>query len=135
MRKPIHHSQWEWSTTMKAMRQVSLELGKHNFYTPMLHIAVLVKVPLVGDAIASQYSEVCFASWDPGLNALIATVTGSARLVGKGMICDDDLAVIVGVQPDGSGALVRHVEGKHNDPLSSEAVELIDMDRVPQDPL
>jgi hypothetical protein len=62
------------------------------------------------------------------LNALIATVTGSARPVDKGSITEDDLAVIVGVRPDGQGALVRHVEGKRNDPPSTEAVEMMDMD-------
>ncbi|MEJ2563413.1 MAG: hypothetical protein P8Z42_12095 [Anaerolineales bacterium] len=42
---------------------------------------------------------------------------------------DDDLSVIVGVQPDGSGALVRHVAGKRNDSPSSESVEMMGMDR------
>ena len=46
----------------------------------------------------------------------------------KGGIAEDDLAVIVGVRPDGRGALVRHVEGKRNDPPSSEAMEMMDMD-------
>jgi hypothetical protein len=38
--------------------------------------------------------------------------------------------VIAGVRPDGKGALIRHVEGKRNDPPSSEAVELMEMDRA-----
>lgn len=126
--KSIRRSVWEQSTAVKAMRQASLELSTRNFFTPMLRIADLVEIPVVGDTIASQYSEGCFATWDIKLNALIATVTGSARPVDKGDISDDDLAVIVGVQPDGSGALVRHVEGKRNDPPSSEAVEMMDMD-------
>jgi hypothetical protein len=93
----------------------------------MVLISNLVPVPAVSDAVASQYSEGCFSTWEPALGALIATVTGSARPVDKGAITDDDLAVIVGVQPDGSGALIRHVEGKQNDPPSSEAVEMMDM--------
>jgi hypothetical protein len=63
------------------------------------------------------------------LNALIATITGSARPVDKDNLTDDELAVIVGVRLDGQGALVRHVQGKRNDPPSSEAVEMILMDR------
>jgi len=47
--------------------------------------------------------------------------------VDKGSITEDDLAVIVGVRSDGRGALVRHVEGKRNDPPSVEAVEMMDM--------
>jgi hypothetical protein len=34
----------------------------------------------------------------------------------------------VGVRGDGKGAQVRHVQGRRNDPPSSEAVELMDMD-------
>jgi hypothetical protein len=48
--------------------------------------------------------------------------------VDKGSITEDDLAVIVGVRSDGQGALVRHMEGKRNDPPSTEAVEMMDMD-------
>jgi hypothetical protein len=127
---PIQRSLWEQSAVVNAMRQASLELSTRNFFTPMVRIADLVEVPAVGDAVASQYSEGCFATWDITLDALIATVTGSARPVDKGDISDRDLAVIVGVQPDGSGALVRHVEGVRNDPPSSESVELMDMDIV-----
>ena len=128
--KPIRHFLWEESMAVKEMRQASLELNRRNFFTSMVRIADLVEVPALKDAIASQYSEGCFATWDMILNGLVATVTGSARPVDKGNIGDDDLSVIVGVQPDGSGALVRYVEGKRNDPPSSEAVELLDMDNT-----
>jgi len=82
----------------------------------------------VHDSVARQYSEGCFATWEPQLDALIATVTGSARTVNKGHINEDDLAVIVGVRPDGKGARVRHVEGKCNDLPSSESVEMMWLD-------
>jgi hypothetical protein len=94
----------------------------------MVRVEDLVHVPAIADSVASQYSEGCFATWEPKLSALIATVTGSARPVDKERITEDDLAVIVGVRPDGRGAQVRHVEGKRNDPPSSEAVEMMDMD-------
>jgi hypothetical protein len=125
---PIPRAQWNQSSAPEAMRNAGLALGQRDFFTRMVRVADLVHVPTVEDAISSQYSEGCFATWDPKLNALIATVTGSARPVDKGNISEDDLAVIVGVKKDGSGALVRHIEGKQNDPPSSEAVELIDMD-------
>ena len=67
-------------------------------------------------------------SWEPRLEALIATVTGSARPVDKGRLKDDDLAVIVGVTATGQGAQVRHVEGHLNTPPSTEAVEMMEMD-------
>jgi hypothetical protein len=110
------------------MTAAARQLGARNFFTKMVRIADLVHVPSVGDAVAEQYSEGCFSSWDPTLNALIATITGSARPVKKSDITEDDLAVIVGVRPDGKGALVRQVEGKQNSPPSSEALEMVDMD-------
>lgn len=119
---------WQGLSTPEAMRRAGKELGERNFFTEMVRIEDLVHVPAVNDSVASQYSEGCFATWDPHLDGLIATVTGSARPVDKGNITDDDLAVIVGVRPDGAGAVVRHVEGKRNDPPSSEAVEMMDMD-------
>jgi hypothetical protein len=47
----------------------------------------------------------------------------------KDQLTDDELAVIVGVRPDGKGALINHVAEKRNDPPSSEAVELMEMDK------
>lgn len=124
----IPRTLWSRLTTPSAMCVAARQLGERDFFTEMVRIADVVQVPVVTDVVASQYSEGCFATWDPTLGALVATVTGSARPVDKGDITEDDLAVIVGVRPDGMGALVRHVEGKHNDPPSSEAVEMMDMD-------
>jgi len=128
--KPISHSVWQGLSTPKAMTTAARQLGERNFFTKMVRIADLVHVPSVGDAVAEQYSEGCFSTWDPDLGALIATITGSARPVKKSDISEDDLAVIVGVRPDAKGALVREVEGKQNSPPSSEALEMIDMDTV-----
>lgn len=126
--EPIPRDLWQRLSTPAAMRAAGRELGRRNFFTEMVRIADLVHVPSVGDAVASQYSEGCFATWDPTLGALLATVTGSARPVEKGNITEDDLAVIVGVRPGAVGALVYHVEGKRNDPPSSESVEMMEMD-------
>jgi hypothetical protein len=126
--EPIAYSLWQSLDTPKAMRRAARELGKRSFFTEMVRINDLVHVPSVGEAVASQYSEGCFSTWDPTLGALIATVTGSARPLNKDNVTEDDLAVIVGVRPDGRGALVRHVMGKENAPPSSESVEMMGMD-------
>lgn len=126
--EPVKRDLWEGLSTPEAMRRAGQELGKRNFFTEMVRIEDLVHVPVVNDSVASQYSEGCFATWDAHLEALIATVTGSARPVDKGNITDDDLAVIVGVRDTGGGAVVRQVDGKRNDAPSSEAVEMMDMD-------
>ncbi len=125
---PIPYEAWASWEAPKAMRHAAMELGKRHFFTQMVRINDLVKVPAVQDSVASQYSEGCFGTWEPRGNALVATITGSARPVDKDNITEDDLAVLVGVRPGGVGAYVRHVEGKRNDPPSSEAVEMMDMD-------
>lgn len=124
---PIPQALWRTLSTPQAMREASRQLDRRHFFTNMIRIADLVDVPAVTEAVASQYSEGCFATWDPTLRALIATVTGSARPVDKGELSDHDLAVIVGVREDREGALIRHVEGLRNDPPSSEAVEMMEM--------
>lgn len=119
---------WFGLTAPDDMVLAGRELGVRNFFTEMVRIANLVSVPALDGAVSSQYSEGCFATWEPKINALIATVTGSARPVDKFKLTHDELAVIVGVREDGKGARIRHVDGKRNDPPSSEAVEMIEMD-------
>ncbi len=126
----ISRMHWDALRTPQAMRLAGQELGKRNFFTEMVMIERLVHVPAVSDAVASQYSEGCFATWEPKLSGLVATVTGSSRPVDKTDIGEGDLAVIVGVRPDGRGAVVRHVENHRNDPPSSESVEMFDMDSL-----
>lgn len=128
--EPVPRALWQGLASPAAMRRAGRELGKRHFFTQMIRIADLVSVPAVGDAVASQYSEGCFATYDAALGGLVATVTGSARPINKDSITEDDLAVIVGVRDDGKGALVRHVEGKRNIAPSSEAVEMKSMDQV-----
>lgn len=126
--QPIPHAVWKELAAPTAMIAAGQQLGERRFFTEMVRVADLVHVPALAEAVADQYSEGCFATWDPDLSALIATVTGSARPVDKGNIQEDDLAVILDVRPDEQGAVVSQVEGKRNDPPSSEAVEMRGMD-------
>jgi len=129
---PISLATWQALTTPPAMVLAGQELGRRQFFTPMVPVGELVTMPRLHGAIASQYSEGCFATWEPQIDGLVATITGSARPVDKGNLGPDELSVIVGMRPDRLGVRVRRVEGKHNDPPSSEAVELIGMDaRLP----
>jgi hypothetical protein len=129
----ISTSEWEQLTTPRAMHTAGRELGRRSFFTEMVRVANLVSAPAIHEAVSSQYSEGCYSTWDPKIDALITTITGSARPVAKDNLTDDELAVIVGLRKDGLGALVREVEGKRNDPPSSEAVEMLLMDRsLPQ---
>lgn len=124
----IAHDTWRSLTTPKAMRTASAALGERGFFTDMVRISDLVQAPAVSGAVASQYSEGCMGTWEPGLQAVISSITGSARPVDKGNISDDELAVVARVREDGRGVYVREVEGKRNDPPSSEAFEMVDID-------
>jgi hypothetical protein len=124
----ITAEQWSRLSTIQEMTRASHELGKRDFFTEMIHVSEVAEVPGFSDAISSQYSEGCFATWDEQVNGLITTITGSASPVRKEDIGDKDLAVIVGLKPEQDGALIRQVEGHPNHPPSSEAVEMIGMD-------
>jgi hypothetical protein len=110
------------------MTRASHELGKRDFFTEMIKVSQVAEIPGFSEAISQQYSEGCFATWEPRINGLLTTITGSARPVRKENITDKDLAVIVGVKPQRDGALIRKVDGHPNHPPSSEAVEMIGMD-------
>jgi hypothetical protein len=110
------------------MTRASQELGQRDFFTEMIRVSQLAEIPGFSEAISSQYSEGCFATWEPRIDGLLTTITGSARPVRKENISDQDLAVIAGIKPERDGALIRKVEGHPNHPPSSEAVEMIGMD-------
>jgi len=128
--EPFSRAAWKKLATPAQMREGGRQLGLRGFFTEMVEVANLVNMPYVPDTVAKQYSEGCFATWEPQLNALLTTVTGSARPVNKYKLSDDDLALITSVRADGLGAVVRYVQGLRNDPPSSEAVELMLMDEA-----
>ncbi|MBS3783096.1 MAG: hypothetical protein KGY78_01495 [Anaerolineae bacterium] len=126
--EPISRQVWANLGTPQAMCEAGKQLGLRGFFTETVRIADLVNVPAVANSVSSQYSEGCFSTWDPTLDALVATVTGSARPIYKGSITEQDLTVVAGLKADGSGALVRRIEGRGEAPPSSEAVEMVMMD-------
>jgi hypothetical protein len=125
---PITRLEWESLASIDEMTRASQELGKRDFFTEMIKVSQVAEIPGFSEAISQQYSEGCFATWEPRINGLLTTITGSARPVRKENISDKDLAVIAGIKPTRDGALTRKVEGHPNHPPSSEAVEMIGMD-------
>ena len=141
MEDRLPRSLWDCLHTPPAMCAAGRELGKREFFSDMVRVADLMELPeRVGHAfsniLSEQYSEGCFATWEPKIGALISTVTAMARPFAKDRLTPDDLSVIVGVRSDRMGALVREIEGRENAPPSSEAVELFDLDAdLPRIPL
>lgn len=124
---------WAGAEAPTAMMEASREFGRRGFFTRQVRIADLVEVPALTDAVAQQYSEGCFGTFDAGLGAQVVTCTGSQQPVAKSCLQPDDLAVLTGVVDGGVGAVVRRVEGLRNDPPSSEAVEFESIDaRLPR---
>ena len=121
---------WDELSTPQAMSTASAELGSRGFFTEPVVIADLVNVPAVSKAVADHYSEGCFGTWEPAVRGLVTTVTGSARPVHKGQVTTEDLAVVVGLQPNGMGTFYRPIEGMPPTPPSSEGVELMAMDQL-----
>ena len=129
---PISRERWAALSTPQSMVDVSHRLGDRDFFTTKILIEDLVRVPAITGTIARQYSEGCFSTWDPQLDALLITATGSERPVDKGQITDQDLAVVTGILPRGTGATAQPIEGLEGGAPSSEAVEFRAVDdRLP----
>ncbi len=124
----ITQAEWKSLATIPQMIRASQEMGKRHFFTEMIHVSDVAEIPGFSDAISQQYSEGCFATWEPQIDGLLTTITGSARPVRKENITDEDLAVIVGIKPERDGALIRKIEGHPSHPPSSEAVEMVGID-------
>ncbi|MEX1406945.1 hypothetical protein, partial [Hydrogenibacillus schlegelii] len=119
--EPLPEDAWRLLTAPAAMRRARREIGPRGVFTQTITLRSRVPGPALSDASADQYSEGCSATWEPGVGR-VATITASARAFDKTALADDELALSVGVRPDGAGAVVRPVAGKRNDPPSSEAV-------------
>ena len=68
--EPISAETWSRLSAPPAMRRASLELDRRNFFTETVRVHDLVHVPALSGAIANQYSEGCFATWEPEIDAL-----------------------------------------------------------------
>lgn len=118
-------------TTLEEMCAASARLGKLGFFDEMVRLQDLIPhanlARLVGGSITEQYSEGCFAVWDPIAEGLVTTVTGSAVPVSKGEIEPKNLTLVVEPRSDERGVLYRGL--LNNSKPSSEALEMIYMVR------
>lgn len=119
---------WSSLNTPRAMCEAALEFGSRGLLTRMVKIADLTRVPSVSDALAAQYSEGCYSTWEPRLAAMITTASGSSKAADKNRISSKDLVVVTGLRADGLGAIVQPVEGRSSCSPSSETVEMLLID-------
>jgi len=117
---------WDSLTTPEAMIRAGRDFTRFGFFTTPIAIEkILGYRGGIGEAIAAQYSEGCYAVYEPEIAALITTATGSSRLVDKRQISRDDQALVVGTKPARDGARVLDVEGRPPVRPSVEAVEMM----------
>ncbi len=116
---------WAALETPDAMVAAGLTFTRYGFFTTPIQVDKVLGYRGIGDAISAQYSEGCYGVYEPEVQGLITTATGSSRLVDKRAITRTDQAVVAGVLPSRDGALVRPVEGMETVVPSVEAVEMM----------
>jgi len=122
---PLPKTKWDGLATPDALVRAGHTFTGFGFFTEPIYVEKLLGFRGVSDAISAQYSEGCYAAFDPDLPGLITTASGSSRLVDKRSIYRDDQAVVVGIKPERDGAIVRRVEGMEAIVPSVEAVEMM----------
>ena len=118
-------ARWEQLASPDAMIRAGRVFGEFGFLTDPIAIEKITGFRSVSEAISAQYSEGCFATYEPEIPGLIVTASGSSRLVDKRRIQRSDQAIVVGVKPERDGAIVRPIAGLDRVVPSVEAVELM----------
>lgn len=116
---------WDELYAPNAMEEASRQFGQREFFSDMIRIANLIGLPSLSDAVASQYSEGCFGTWDTELGAMIVTAAGSSQPVNKSQITKEHLAV---VKSNGMETIGLQIGGRPYRVPSSESYEMTMMD-------
>lgn len=116
---------WESLDTPEAMIQAGATFARFGFFNTPIAIEKILGYRGIGDAIAAQYSEGCYAVFEPEIPGLVTTATGSSRLVDKRSITRDDQAIVIGMKPGRDGARIMGIEGRSVVLPSVEAVEMM----------
>lgn len=131
--EPVPAVLWESLSSPDAMIRAGSMFTQFGFFTTPLYVDKLLGYRGISDAISAQFSEGCYAVYEPDIPGLLTTATGSSRLVDKRSISRLDQAVVVGTRPDREGAMVRPVAGMEPVVPSVEAVEMMGLcERVPK---
>lgn len=118
---------WDGLCTPSAMEEASRQFGQRGFFSDMVRIADLIGLASLSDAVASQYSEGCFGTWNAKLGAMIVTAAGNSQPVNKSQITKEHLAV---VKAKDMGTIGMQIDGRPCRVPSSESYEMTVMDQV-----
>ena len=125
LERPVPAEVWAALEGPDAMIRAGTAFTEFGFFTTPFYVDRVLGYRGFSDVISAQYSEGCYAVYDPDLPGLLTTATGSSRLVDKRAISRTDQAVVTGVRPGREGAIVRPVEGMDAVVPSVEAVEMM----------
>ncbi len=130
--EPVSAELWESLSSPDVMVRAGSMFTQFGFFTTPLYVEKLLGYRGISDAISAQFSEGCYAIYEPDIPGLLTTASGSSRLVDKRSISRMDQAVVVGMRSDHEGAMVRPVAGMERVVPSVEAVEMMGLcERVP----
>jgi hypothetical protein len=131
----LAQSTWNTLGSVRAMCRAATEFNRRRFFTNAVSVSDIIDVPSVSENIAKQYSEGCYGTWDPSIQSLVATITGAAKVLNKGDITQQDLVAIERINGSGNGVTYHRVEGTDGYAPSSEAYEMLLIDKcLPQVP-
>jgi hypothetical protein len=131
--EPVPADVWESLSSPDAMIRAGSMFTQFGFFTDPIIVEKLLGYRGISDAISAQFSEGCYAVYEPDIPGLLTTASGSSRLVDKRSISRLDQAVVVGTRSDREGAIVRPVAGMEPVMPSVEAVEMMRLcERVPE---
>jgi hypothetical protein len=125
--EPLPAEAWDALEGPEAMLRAGPTFAAHGFFTTPFYVEKLLGYRGLSDAISAQFSEGCYAVFEPGVPGLITTATGSSRLVDKRAITRADQAVVTGLTRAGDGVVVRPVAGQESVVPSVEAVEMFSL--------
>jgi hypothetical protein len=122
---PLPAGVWAALEGPEAMLRAGPTFAAHGFFTTPFYVEKLLGYRGISEAISAQFSEGCYAVFEPGIPGLITTATGSSRLVDKRAITRADQAVVTGLTSAGDGVVVQPVAGQEPVVPSVEAVEMV----------
>lgn len=122
---PLPKMVWDRLEAPKAMLRAGEMFTEFDFFIEPVSIEKLLGYRDVSQVVSAQYSEGCYAVFEPEIPGLITTATGSARLVDKRAISYADQAIVLGVKQTQDGAIVRPVAEMERVIPSVEAVEMM----------
>lgn len=116
---------WNSLTVPAAMIRSGRRFGEMGLFSAPVSIETLLGFRGLGDVLSKQFSDGCYAAFEPKLSALVMTASGSWRSIDKGAIGQSEQAIVVGVADNSDAVQVRPVEGFGHVRPSVEAFEMM----------